>query len=81
VGLFYNAREPTRGRQQALCLLNCLSKNINLFVLNTEVESQLILTIITGSETEWWGIGMIICLERGADLHMAQLMPLPLLLQ
>ena len=23
---------------------------------------------------------MVICLERGADLHMAQLMPLPLLL-
>jgi len=28
--------------------------------------------------TEWWGAGMDICLERGADLHMAQLMPLPL---
>jgi len=27
---------------------------------------------------EWWGAGMAICLERGADLHMAQLMPLPL---
>jgi len=27
---------------------------------------------------EWWGAGMVICLERGADLHMAQLMPLPL---
>jgi len=26
----------------------------------------------------WWGAGMVICLERGADLHMAQLMPLPL---
>jgi len=25
--------------------------------------------------------GMVICLERGADLHMVQLMPLPLLLQ
>jgi len=24
---------------------------------------------------EWWGAGMVICLERGADLHMAQLMP------
>jgi len=30
------------------------------------------------SETEWWGAGMVICLERSADLHMAQLMPLPL---
>jgi len=27
---------------------------------------------------EWWGAGMVICLERGANLHMAQLMPLPL---
>ena len=27
---------------------------------------------------EWWGTGMVICLERDAELHMAQLMPLPL---
>ena len=27
---------------------------------------------------EWWGAGVVICLERGADLHMAQLMLLPL---
>ena len=26
----------------------------------------------------WWGVGMVICLQRGADLHMFQLMPLPL---
>ena len=29
-------------------------------------------------KTEWWDAGVVICLERGADLHMAQLMPLPL---
>jgi len=30
-------------------------------------------------KTEWWGAGVVICLERGrSDLHMAQLMPLPL---
>jgi len=29
-------------------------------------------------KTEWWGAGIVICLELGADLHMAQLMPLPL---
>jgi len=28
-------------------------------------------------KTDWWGAGMVICLEKGADLHMAQLMPLP----
>jgi len=22
-------------------------------------------------KTEWWGVGVVICLERGADLHMA----------
>ena len=27
---------------------------------------------------EWWGAGVVICLDRGADLHMVQLMPLPL---
>jgi len=29
-------------------------------------------------KTELWGAGMVICLEWGADLHMSQLMPLPL---
>ena len=28
-------------------------------------------------KTEWWGAGVVICLQRGADLHMAQLTPLP----
>jgi len=41
------------------------------------------LTLLVGQQdghpkTELWGAGMVICLERGADLHMAQLMPLPL---
>jgi len=27
---------------------------------------------------EWWSTGVVICLERGVDLHMAQLMPQPL---
>jgi len=43
------------------------------------------LTLLVGRQegpvkTEQWGAGMVICLERGADLHMAQLMPLPLTL-
>ena len=29
-------------------------------------------------KTERWGAGVVICLQRGADLHVAQLMPLPL---
>ena len=34
--------------------------------------------ILGACHAEWWGTGMVICLERNADLHMAQLMPLPL---
>jgi len=30
-------------------------------------------------KTEWWDAGMVVCLGQGADLHMAQLMPLPLI--
>ena len=29
-------------------------------------------------KSEWWGVGVVICLERDGHLHMAQLMPLPL---
>ena len=32
----------------------------------------------TCKNIEWWGAGVVISLERGADLHTAQLMPLPL---
>ena len=34
--------------------------------------------MVSKAESEWWGVGLVVCLERGADLHMAQLMPLPL---
>jgi len=43
------------------------------------------LTLLVGQQeghpackNEWYGAGVVICLEQGADLHMAQLMPLPL---
>jgi len=29
-------------------------------------------------KTEWWGAGIVICLERDVDLHMAQMTSLPL---
>jgi len=29
-------------------------------------------------KTELWGAGAVVCFEQGADLHMIQLMPLPL---
>ena len=33
---------------------------------------------IRSVKTERWGAGVVICLDRDADLHMAQLMPQPL---
>jgi len=44
------------------------------------------LTLLVGQQEEhpackkleWWGTGVAICPERDADLHMGQLMPLPL---
>jgi len=29
-------------------------------------------------KTDWWGAGVVVCLQQGADLHMDQLMLLPL---
>ena len=48
------------------------------------LETVSALTLLAGRQEghpackklEWWGAG--VCLARGADLHMAQLMPLPL---
>jgi len=31
-------------------------------------------------KTERWDAGVVVCLERGAELHIAQLMPLPLII-
>jgi len=36
------------------------------------------LTLLVGRQEGWWGAGVVVCLEQGADLHMVQLMPLPL---
>ena len=56
--------------------------------LNPPIKNLVIsaLTLLVGRQEghpackkiEWWGAGMVICLELGADLHMAQLMLLPL---
>jgi len=56
----------------------------DLFLTNCCAISAL--TLLVGRQeghpackkTEWWGAGVVICLERGADSHMVQLIPLPL---
>jgi len=59
------------------------------FYLNAVVLSAFsALTLLVGlqegylacKKTEWWDAGMVICLGRDADLRMAQLMPLPLII-
>ena len=53
----------------------------NLWTFNSWTSYGLCLSVSFCVLYAWlqlWGAGMVICLERGADLHMAQLMPLPL---
>jgi len=46
-----------------------------------EIYAFSALTLLVGRQEghpAWWGAGVVVCLEQDADLHMAQLMPLPL---
>ena len=45
---------------------------------NTSFRRLMVTVEVSRIWFEWWGAGVVICLERGADLHIAQLMPLPL---
>jgi len=47
-------------------------------VLGPNLQDILRLSYYPNPNPEWWGAGVVVSLERGADLHMAQLMPLPL---
>ena len=57
-----------------------------MYIVCLECFAFSALTLLVGRQeghpackkTEWWGAGVVICLEQDADLHMAQLMPLPL---
>ena len=57
-------------------LLTYIASSV-LHVRNT-FTFLVIIDAVTDIHNEWWGAGMVTCLELGADLHMAQLMPLPL---
>jgi len=56
-----------------------ITSNITMTIIRT-------LTLLVGQQeghptckkTERWGADVVICLEQCADLHMAQLVPLPL---
>ena len=62
----------------SVSLYVCLSVYLYICALSA-------LTLLVGRQeghpvckNEWWGAGVIVCLERGADLHTVQLMPLTL---
>jgi len=58
----------------------------DIFRVNSVIVAFSALTLLVGRQEghpackklEWWDSGVVICLGRGADLCMAQLMPLPL---
>ena len=64
----------------------CLYDIFSMILVIHELRACSALTLLVGRQeghpackkTERWGAGVVICLEQGADLHMAQLMPLPL---
>jgi len=62
-------------------IYNVFSLNSNVYILNNFSASTLLGVrkgIRTVKKTACWGAGVVISLERSADLHTAQLMPLPL---
>jgi len=70
------------------CLLAYSAQALQLYAVYVNNFNGSALTLLVGRQeghptckkTEWWGVGVVICLERGADLHMAQLLPLSLTL-
>ena len=50
----------------------------NIMDLNLWIVSLLYNQGLKWDGVKWWDAGVVNCLGRGADLHMAQLMPLPL---
>jgi len=70
----------------AACRVCAKYKNAIFFCKRIKRIAFSALTLLVGRQeghpackkTEWWGSGVVICLQQGADLHMVQLMPLPL---
>jgi len=59
------------GKYLLLCLFSVAFSALTLLVGRREGHPA-------HKKLEWWSAGVVIYLERGADLHMAQLKPLPL---
>jgi len=62
-------------------MVDCFMCCIRLALFPSNMQNSLLVGRQEGHpacKKEWWGAGMVVCLEQGADLHTAQLMPLPL---
>jgi len=68
LGMWFLSSVPQILKSSCLCLKHCLQ----CFDAVGWAAGR------AGTKTEWWVAGVVVCLERGADLHVAQLMPLPL---
>ena len=87
-------RIPTQSCSVTLCSAACLWWSVSwccCFCLTYDVLISYLfafsaLTLLVGQQeghpafkkTDWWDAGVVMCLGQDADLHMAQLMPLPL---
>jgi len=84
--MFHWEKQSTLLYSSLLLILPKTNKYKLLFALYILSFAFSALTLLVGRQkghpackrTEWWGAGVVICLEQGADLHMVQPMPLPL---
>ena len=63
----------------------CRFHKLCIYISELLFSAFSVLTLLVGRQEghpackkQWWGAGVVICLEQGADLHVAQLMLLPL---
>ena len=78
--LFQICREKKTVLDDLACLENCHKKwrwhVICWFIISCVLSySNCCSTEVVGAD--WWSVGMVVCLELVADLHVAQLMPVP----
>ena len=77
-----NVREASREQK----CFQMLTEKVNRDWAEINGSAFSALTLLVGQQeghptckkTEWWGTGVVICLEWGADLQLAQLLSLPL---
>jgi len=82
--MLFQMKEDEFLRLQALYMAKIEELELKVCIL-AQLMSFSALTLLVGRQegirpvkTEFWCTGMVICLQRGADLRIAQLMPLPL---